>query len=153
MSTGQTSPPPLSRPEWPRPGASAVILREGSVLLVERGKGAAKGIWSFPGGHIEPGERAAAAVAREVLEETGITAEIAGLLDVQDVLIRDKAGTLTAHYVLSVYYGGAAFGEARAASDAADARFVPIACLDGYVLTQGAQRLIARATALMSASR
>jgi 8-oxo-dGTP diphosphatase len=140
----------LTRPGWPRPGASAVILRGDTVLLVERGKGAARGIWSFPGGHIEPGERAAAAAAREVLEETGITAEITGLLDVQDVLIKDKAGILAAHYVLAVYFGRAATGDVRAASDAADARFVPLDGLEPYILTAGAQRLIGKARALLT---
>jgi 8-oxo-dGTP diphosphatase len=133
---------PTSHATWPRAGASAVILRDGQVLLVERGKGAAKGLWSFPGGHIEPGERAAMAAEREVREETGIASKIAGLLDVQDVLIRDKAGLLTAHYVLAVFWGHLIGGTLAAASDAADARFVPIEHLDGYILTQGARRLV-----------
>jgi 8-oxo-dGTP diphosphatase len=51
---------------WPRCAASAAIFRAGKVLLVERGSGALKGRWSLPGGHIEPGERAAGAAAREV---------------------------------------------------------------------------------------
>jgi 8-oxo-dGTP diphosphatase len=140
----------LTRHEWPRPGASAVIFRGDAVLLIERGKGAAKGTWSFPGGHIEPGERAATAAQREVLEETGIAVEIMGLLDVQDVLLKDKAGRLTAHYVLAVYFGRATSGEPKAASDAADARFVPLDTLDAYVLTQGAGRLIARAQQLLA---
>ena len=140
----------LTRPGWPRPGASAVILRGDTVLLVERGRGAAKGIWSFPGGHIEPGERAADAALREVLEETGVTAHITGLLDVNDVLIRNQAGVLIAHYVLAVFYGRAVEGEARAASDAADARFVPLNGLGAYFLTPSAQRLITKAAALLA---
>jgi 8-oxo-dGTP diphosphatase len=148
-----TAPPLMTRTGWPRPGASAVILRGDTVLLVERGKGAAKGMWSFPGGHIEPGERALDAAKREVQEETGITAGITGLLDVQDVLIRDGDGALAAHYVLAVYYGCAITGEARAASDAADARFVPLDGLAAYALTRGAQRLIVKASGLLAAAR
>ena len=45
---------PQRAPEWPRCAASAAIFRGSMVLLVQRGKGALKGLWSLPGGHIEP---------------------------------------------------------------------------------------------------
>lgn len=52
------------------PAASAVVQDEqGRVLLHLR---ADTGNWSIPGGAMEPGESLAQAVAREVLEETGI---------------------------------------------------------------------------------
>jgi 8-oxo-dGTP diphosphatase len=51
---------------WPRCGASAAIFRNDEVLLIERAKGALKGRWSLPGGHVEPGETAKAAALREV---------------------------------------------------------------------------------------
>ena len=60
------------------------------VLIVERGKGGMQGLWSLPGGHIEAGERASAAAIREVHEETGITAEILGLVDVHDVILQPR---------------------------------------------------------------
>ncbi|MBV9729828.1 MAG: NUDIX domain-containing protein, partial [Pseudonocardiales bacterium] len=42
----------------------------GEVLLVRR---ADDGYWELPGGRIEIGESASAAVIREVAEETGVT--------------------------------------------------------------------------------
>lgn len=42
------------------------------MLLIERGRGAAVGSWSIPGGRVEPGEAVAAAVERELAEETGL---------------------------------------------------------------------------------
>lgn len=135
----------LARPNWPRPAASAAIFRDGLVLLVERGKGALPGTWSLPGGHIEPGERAKDAALREVSEETGIEAEILGLTDVHDVLIQSAEGQLSAHYVLSVYFGRWVRGEPVAGGDVVTARFVRLDDLDAYRLTPGARPIIARA--------
>jgi len=130
---------------WPRCGASAAIFRGGEVLLVERGKGALQGQWSLPGGHIEPGERARAAALREVREEAGIAAEIAGLLDIHEVLLRDGGGELAAHYLIAVFFGRWIAGDPVAGSDAPAARFVAIDALASYPLTDGAAALIARA--------
>jgi 8-oxo-dGTP diphosphatase len=52
------------------PGAAAIIRDEtGRVLLIRRGDGRG---WSLPGGAMEPGERIADCVVREVQEETGL---------------------------------------------------------------------------------
>ncbi|MCB1548340.1 MAG: NUDIX domain-containing protein [Hyphomicrobiaceae bacterium] len=139
----------LQRPEWPRPAASAIVFKGDSVLLAERGKGA-RGTWSLPGGHIEPGESAREAAARELAEETGIEAELIGLADVVDVLLKDDEGRLKAHYVLCSYYGRWRAGEPMPASDCADARFVPIAEIDSYKLTPGTSAVIALAWRLLN---
>src|SRR5262249_37661524 len=125
MTMGEVDRKPSKPSRWPRACASAAVFRAGTVLLVERGKGPKQGLWSLPGGHIEPGESAAAAAVREVAEETGVTVRILGLADVNDVIVHDAAGTLTAHYVISVFYGAWAAGEPAAASDSRSARFVP----------------------------
>ena len=48
---------------------AAVILRGGKVFATQRGYGAYKDYWEFPGGKIEPGETAEEALAREIREE------------------------------------------------------------------------------------
>jgi 8-oxo-dGTP diphosphatase len=134
-------------PAWPRCGASAAIFRDGAVLLIERAKGAFKGRWSLPGGHIEPGETARAAALREVREETGVEADIRGLLDIHEVILRGPDGPLRAHYLITVFYGRWCASEPFAGSDASAARFVPIGDIEGYPLTDGAASFIRRAWA------
>ena len=48
---------------------AAIILRDGKVFATQRGYGAYKDYWEFPGGKIEPGETAEEALAREIREE------------------------------------------------------------------------------------
>jgi 8-oxo-dGTP diphosphatase len=130
---------------WPQVAASAAIFRGRSVLLGERGQGPRKGSWSLPGGRIEPGETAAAAARREILEETGLAVELAGLLDVHDVIQPAAGGGVSVHYVLAVYYGTSSHGEPIAATDISDARFVPLEDIESYPMTDGAVRLIREA--------
>ena len=60
--------------------AAALIRDDGSVLLQKRPEGRAMaGLWEFPGGKIEPGERPEAALARELEEELAITVAEADL--------------------------------------------------------------------------
>jgi len=139
------------RPYWPRLGASAAVFRDGAVLLGERGKGALAGMWSLPGGHVEPGERAAEAARREVAEETGVTADILGLVDLHEV-IRSDGDAVSWHYAIAVHYGIWRAGEPVAASDCRAARFITLDALDSVPLTDGAEAYIRRAAALLGVS-
>ncbi|HET6652834.1 MAG TPA: NUDIX domain-containing protein, partial [Nocardioides sp.] len=57
-----------------------VVDRGGRFLLVRRGREPSKGSWSIPGGKVEPGESDREAVAREVLEETGLAVVVGELV-------------------------------------------------------------------------
>jgi 8-oxo-dGTP diphosphatase len=136
--------------QWPRGAASAAIFRGSEVLLIERGKeGPFRGLWSLPGGRIEPGEPARAAALREVREETGVVAELAGVLDIHDAIRRDPAGGLVSHHLLAVFYGRWVSGEPVAGDDAMTARFVALDAVHELRMTDGAADLVRRAAALL----
>ena len=50
----------------------AIAVDENRLLLIRRGHGPGAGLWSFPGGRVEPGETLHEAVVREAFEETGL---------------------------------------------------------------------------------
>ncbi|MGZ3140608.1 NUDIX hydrolase [Lentzea chajnantorensis] len=52
----------------------------GRLLLVRRANAPGEGLWSIPGGRVEPGEADEAAVTRELLEETGLVVTVGHLV-------------------------------------------------------------------------
>jgi len=110
-------------PETPLVGVGAVIVDEGRVLLVRRGREPLKGHWSLPGGMLELGERLIAGVVREVEEETGLTVEPLELVELLDRIHRDGE-RVRYHYVIADYLCRVVGGELRAASDADAVRWV-----------------------------
>lgn len=59
--------------------AAGLLIRDDRVLLGRRSAGRRfGGRWALPGGHVEPGETPGDAVVRELQEELGIHAELAG---------------------------------------------------------------------------
>ncbi len=136
----------------PVPAVSAAVFRDGKVLLAQRSKPPLTGIWSLPGGHVEPGEKVRAAVVRELAEETGIEADILGIADVVDVILRHDEGTIRAHYIIAVFYGLWRAGEPRAMSDCQAVDWVDPDALCQRKMTEGTADVIANAAALLIAS-
>lgn len=127
----------------PVPAVGCACFRGDEVILVKRGQAPRAGEWSIPGGRIEPGETAKAAALRELEEETGVKAELVGLVDVVDAIFENKDGTLlTRHYVLIDYAARWVSGEPVAGDDADEARFVRLEDLDDYNLWGETGRII-----------
>lgn len=119
-------------PDRPVVGVGAVVLDGNRVLLVKRGHAPLKGHWSLPGGGVEIGETLEQAVAREVLEETGVTIEVGPIVDVLDRISRDGDGRVDHHFVLIDFVAKPRGGFLRSASDADDAAWVPLPDLARY---------------------
>jgi mutator protein MutT len=112
-------------PEAPIVGIGAVVIDDGSVLLVRRGREPLKGEWSLPGGALELGETLQQGIVREVLEETGLTVAPVSVVEVLDRITRDEeSGRIRYHYVLVDFLCRVAGGELCCGSDADDARWV-----------------------------
>lgn len=139
--------------ESPR-GASMAVFQDGAVLLVQRRLPPLAGLWSLPGGKLESGEAPEQAALREVREETGIVARIAGVVGHHTARFETVAGDgsyVTKSVQLEVFYGTAPSGQSPvAADDAAAAIWVSLHDLQRYDLTPGAAALIHEAAALLA---
>jgi 8-oxo-dGTP diphosphatase len=105
---------------------------DGRLLLIRRGREPALGLWSLPGGRVEPGEDDATAVIREVAEETGLVVAAGGRIG---WVVRDAPGGDL--YEIHDYACTVTSGQARAADDADDAGWFTPAELAGLPTTPG----------------
>jgi len=72
------------RADAPQVAVGAVAVHDGHLLLVRRGTAPEAGRWSIPGGRVGAGESLAAAVEREVREETGLAVRCGSLVGVAE---------------------------------------------------------------------
>jgi ADP-ribose pyrophosphatase YjhB (NUDIX family) len=112
-------------------GVSGVIVRDGKVLLVKRGKEPYKGCWSLPGGGVEPGESLRDAVKREVREETGLEVEVGRVAGYREGFVGDD------HYVVIAFHVAVTGGELEAGDDAEACEFVEPSTLTERETTPG----------------
>jgi ADP-ribose pyrophosphatase YjhB (NUDIX family) len=124
-------------------GVGGVVVRDGRALLIRRGKPPLLGCWSLPGGAVELGERLEQALEREILEETGVVARPLELIELVDRIERE-GDSVAYHYVIADYLCEWLSGEARAGSDALEARFVDPEALAGLGLPDDAARIVRR---------
>ncbi len=104
-----------------------VVERQLKVLLIERGKPPYEGAWALPGGFVQPDEDLGEAAVRELLEETGISAEPSGLLQLGAYGQPERDPRMR---VVTVAFGAIVprlTEVPRGGSDAAHAALVPVA--------------------------
>ncbi|MBO6949400.1 MAG: NUDIX hydrolase [Rhodospirillales bacterium] len=137
-------------PRRPLIGVGAIIVGDRGVVLIKRGKPPRLGSWSLPGGAQKVGETVNEAALREIKEETGLEAEVKGLVDVIDsISAAEEDGRIRYHYTLvDVWATAIGDHDPVAGGDAADARWVALDELDELKLWSETRRVIERAHSL-----
>ncbi len=108
----------------------AIARRGDELLLVRRGTDPGRGLWSVPGGRVEPGETLADAVVRELREETGLEGTCGAFVGWVERIGVDY------HFVILDFEVEVA-GDPIAGDDADEARWVAISSLDDHALVDG----------------
>ncbi len=129
-------------PKHPLLGVGALIFDADKVLLVERGNPPLQGFWSLPGGLVDANERLEDAVAREVLEETGLAVTATRLATVFERIMPDANGECEYHYVLVDFYCSVNGGELKAGDDSKSACWFGMDQLHDLPLTEGTLEVI-----------
>ncbi|MGD1933513.1 MAG: NUDIX hydrolase [Candidatus Phaeomarinobacter sp.] len=102
----------------PRTAVSVAVMQADKVLLVLREREGREALWAFPGGKVEVGETLQQAAKRELIEETGIKADISKVLGAYSIVAQSIV------YHLTVFTAAYLDGVAVAGDDAADVRWV-----------------------------
>jgi ADP-ribose pyrophosphatase YjhB (NUDIX family) len=155
MSPASGAPPATpgrTYPDRPIVGVGAVVVLGDRVVLVRRRHEPLAGRWSLPGGGVELGETLAAAVTREVREETGLDVEVGPLAAIVDRIHRDAAGRVAYHYVLVDYVCTVTGGALAAGDDAADVALAGEEELARYDVPAATREVVARGLALARSS-
>jgi 8-oxo-dGTP diphosphatase len=160
-------------PEWPLVGVGGVVIDQGRALLVRRAREPALGEWTIPGGLLEVGETLAAAVERELREETGLVVRVVELIEALERIFSDCGEIRTApadehdppasrevtrtlgvrprpryHYVILDYLCERVSGEPEIKEEISDLAFVREEDLGSYALTSAATRVLHKAFAM-----
>jgi ADP-ribose pyrophosphatase YjhB (NUDIX family) len=139
----------LVSPAEARAGGWSEEREDLGIVLVRRLFEPLAGQWSLPGGTLEVGETLEAGVAREILEETGLTVAVGPIVDVFDRIFRDEDARVRYHFVLIDYVCRAAGGTLRAGSDVGEVAIVDPDRLAPFALTAKTQDVIRKSLTIM----
>ncbi|QRG66824.1 NUDIX domain-containing protein [Brevibacillus choshinensis] len=103
-------------------GACGIVVRGEEALVVKKAYSGLKGQWSFPAGFVQEGETVDEAAVREVLEETGVVAEVRQVAGIRSGVIRESISDN-----MVVFWMDYVSGEPRPQEgEIAETRFMPI---------------------------
>ncbi|MEY2399710.1 MAG: 8-oxo-dGTP diphosphatase [Actinomycetota bacterium] len=124
----------------PRPEVcvGAVVVDDDRLLMIRRGRGAAAGEWSVPGGRVEWGELMVEALVREVFEETNVEIVVDEYMGYAEVIADDH------HFVIHDFHATAFTTEPLVAGDdAAEVQWVNVADVAEMNLVEGLAEFLA----------
>lgn len=134
-------------PSRPILAASVAVFREGRVLLAARARPPLEGLFTLPGGLVEPGERLGEAALRELREEVGVEAEMIGFVDHVEVIERDQEGAVKHHFVIAAHAARWRSGEPQPGAEALAVRWVALDALADLPTTPGLAAVLEQAFA------
>ena len=114
----------------PQVAVGAIVLQEGQILLVLRGKAPNANQWAIPGGRQRIGETLQQAAEREIMEETGVAIRAGEVLYTTEFIQRDASGRIDYHYVIVDVDAEYLSGDPHAGDDALEARWVAFSELE-----------------------
>ena len=117
----------------PMVAVAAIVVVDDRLLLIRRGRGVSVGLWSLPGGTVEPGELLAEAVVRELHEETGLAGVCGPLVGVVERFVEGHHYVILDHRVTLLDPDAAT----TAGDDAADVAWVPLSEVAEWPLVDG----------------
>jgi len=135
-------------PDRPFVGVGAVVIREGLILLIRRGRPPGEGLWAIPGGVVELGETLQAAAEREIREETGLEVRAGAPVYTFDSIHRDPDGAVRFHYIIVDLTAQYISGKIRAGGDAGEVRWVALSEVDALVMSPHMRELLKRVQAV-----
>ena len=100
---------------------------------------------------MEPGEAAADAALRELNEETGVEAEIAGFAGFREMVMRDGDGKVDRHFVILAFAARWRAGEALAGPELAAIEWIEPDAVSRFETTEGLAEIVAAARRLIEA--
>jgi 8-oxo-dGTP diphosphatase len=136
----------MEAPQRPQLAVSAVIFRDGKVLLLRRAKSPGKGFYSLPGGRVEFGESLATALTREVDEETGLKIDIVALAGWREVLPGAGGG---GHYLIMSFAARWSANEPRLNEEHDDFKWIEPGQFGDLRLTGGLPEVVEAARRLL----
>ncbi len=136
-------------PARPLLAVSAAVFRDGRVLIVRRARAPLIGHFSLPGGVVEIGETLAEAVARELDEEVGVSAEIIGFNRHVDAIAREGDRVRT-HFVIASFVARWVSGEPRLSDEVDRVEWIDPAAAPPSPITPGLGEILATATRIES---
>jgi ADP-ribose pyrophosphatase YjhB (NUDIX family) len=134
-------------PSRPFLAASVAVFREGRVLLAARARPPLQGLFTLPGGLVEPGETLSQAALRELREEVGVEAEMIGFVDHVEVIERDQEGAVKHHFVIAAHAARWRSGEPQPGAEALAVQWVALDALADLPTTPGLAAVLEQAFA------
>ncbi len=129
-------------PNRPIVAVGAIVVKDGRVLIIRRGKAPSYGVWSVPGGAVNLGESLRDAARREIREECGVEIDLTDVTEAVDRITQDGEGRVQYHYVVIDFLARWESGEVVSASDCLEARWVQPEDLSQYQMTSGTADVI-----------